>query len=69
MRLGPGRFTIEFPSLAIRGGTLAVVWNDGRLTGHSHILLATRPISGGAWNPRFITQGSGDEVQPAAPGR
>jgi len=57
--------TIEFPSLAIRGGTLAVVWNDGRLTGHSHILLATRPLSGGTWTLRFITQGSGDEVQPA----
>jgi hypothetical protein len=67
MRLGPGQYmrTIEFPSLAIRGGTLAVVWNDGRLTGHSHILLATRPLSGGTWNLRFITQGSGDEVQPA----
>jgi hypothetical protein len=67
MRLGPGQYmrTIEFPSLAIRGGTLTVVWNDGRLKGHSHILLATRSLSGSTWNLRFITQGSGDEVQPA----
>src|SRR5206468_1121483 len=50
--------------LAIRGNTLAVVWNDGRLTGHSHILLATRPLTGGTWNLRFVTQGTGDEVQP-----
>ena len=66
MKLGPGMYmrTIEFPSLAIRSGTLAVTWNDGRLTGHSHILLATRPLAGGAWNLRFVTQGTGDEVQP-----
>jgi hypothetical protein len=66
MKLGPGQYmrTIEFPSLAIRGGTLAAVWNDGRLTGHSHILLATRPLGGGTWNLRFVTQGTGDEVQP-----
>jgi BNR/Asp-box repeat len=67
MKLGPGMYmrTIEFPSLAIRGSTLAVTWNDGRLTGHSHILLATRSLSGGPWNLRFVTQGTGDEVQPA----
>jgi hypothetical protein len=66
MKLGPGQYmrTLEFPSLAIRGSTLAVVWNDGRLTGHSHILLATRPLTGGTWNLRFVTQGTGDEVQP-----
>jgi hypothetical protein len=67
MKLGPGIYmrTIEFPSLAIRSGTLAVTWNDGRLTGHSHILLATRSLAGGPWNLRFVTQGTGDEVQPA----
>jgi hypothetical protein len=67
MTLGPGMLmrTVELPSIAIDGDTLAVVWNDGRLTGHSHILLATRPLSGGSWNLRFITQGTGDEVQPA----
>jgi hypothetical protein len=66
MKLGPGMYmrTIEFPSLAIRAGTLAVTWNDGRLTGHSHILLATRSLGGGPWNLRFVTQGTGDEVQP-----
>jgi hypothetical protein len=66
MKLGPGQYmrTIEFPSLAIGNDTLAVVWNDGRLTGHSHILLATRPLAGGAWTLRFVTQGTGDEVQP-----
>jgi hypothetical protein len=67
MKLGPGQYmrTIEFPTLAIRGSTLAVTWNDGRLTGHSHILLATRSLGGGPWNLRFVTQGTGDEVQPA----
>jgi hypothetical protein len=67
MKLGPGMYmrTIEFPSLALRGSTLAATWNDGRLTGHSHILLATRSIAGGPWNLRFVTQGTGDEVQPA----
>jgi hypothetical protein len=67
MKLGPGMYmrTIEFPSLALRSGTLAVTWNDGRLTGHSHILLATRSLGGGPWNLRFVTQGTGDEVQPA----
>jgi len=66
MKLGPGMYmrSIEFPSLAIRGSTLAATWNDGRLTGHSHILLATRSLSGGPWNLRFVTQGTGDEVQP-----
>jgi hypothetical protein len=67
MKLGPGMYmrTIEFPSLALRGSTLAVTWNDGRLTGHSHVLLATRSIAGGPWNLRFVTQGTDDEVQPA----
>ena len=67
MKLGPGMYmrTIEFPSLALHAGTLAVTWNDGRLTGHSHILLATRSLGGGPWNLRFVTQGTGDEVQPA----
>jgi len=66
MKLGTGMYmrTIEFPSLAIHAGTLAVTWNDGRLTGHSHILLATRSLGGGPWNLRFVTQGTGDEVQP-----
>jgi len=67
MKLGPGMYvrTIEFPSLTIHGNTLAVTWNDGRLTGHSHILLATRALAGGPWNLRFVTQGTGDEIQPA----
>jgi len=66
MKLGTGMYmrTIEFPSLAIHAGNLAVTWNDGRLTGHSHILLATRSLGGGPWNLRFVTQGTGDEVQP-----
>src|SRR5207247_6203940 len=66
MKLGTGMYmrTIEFPSLALRAGTLAATWNDGRLTGHSHILLATRSLGGGPWNLRFVTQGTGDEVQP-----
>src|SRR5262249_5618452 len=67
MKLGTAMYmrTIEFPSLAIRAGTLAATWNDGRLTGHSHILLATRSLGAAPWNLRFVTQGTGDEVQPA----
>src|SRR4029453_3385638 len=56
MKLGPGMYmrTIEFPSLAIRSGTLAVPWNHGRVTGHSHILLATRSSGGGPWKRRVF---------------
>src|SRR5215472_16239361 len=64
--LGPGRYmrTAEFPSIAIRGGTIYVAWNDGG-QGHSHIRLATSTNGGSAWSVSFATGGSGDEVQPA----
>jgi hypothetical protein len=67
LKLGPGQLmrTIEFPSLALKDGVLYVAWNDGRLTGHSHILLADSANGGATWNLRFVTQGVGDEVQPA----
>jgi BNR/Asp-box repeat len=65
--LGPGRYarTIEFPSPAIRGGTIYVAWNDGGQGGHSHIRLATSTNGGSTWSVRFVTNGGGDEVQPA----
>ena len=67
--LGAGRYarTIEFPSIALRGGTLWVAWNDGGFgDGHSHIRLATSTDGGSTWNAApFVTSGSGDEVQPA----
>jgi len=64
--LGPGRYarTIEFPSMAIQGGTLYVAWNDGA-KGSSHIRLATSTDGGSTWATSFVTGGNGDEVQPA----
>jgi hypothetical protein len=67
--LGAGRYarTIEFPSIALRGGAIFVAWNDGGFgDGHSHIRLATSTNGGSTWNTApFATNGSGDEVQPA----
>lgn len=64
--LGPGRYmrTIEFPAIALRGNAIYVAWNDGA-SGHSHIRLATSTDGGHTWAVRFVTHGSGDEVQPA----
>jgi hypothetical protein len=64
--LGPGRYMrdLEFPAIALRGSTLYVAWND-RALGHSHIRLATSTNGGHTWAVRFVTHGSGDEVQPA----
>ena len=56
--------TIEFPSIAIRGGTIYVAWNDGA-QGRSHIRLATSTNGGSTWSVKFVTSGGGDEVQPA----
>ena len=65
--MGAGQYfrTIEFPSIALRNGTLYVAWNDGRLTGHSHIVMAISANGGASWDLRFITQGTSDELQPA----
>ena len=64
--LGPGRYmrTIEFPSIAMRGSTIYVAWNDGA-QGRSHIRLATSTNGGSTWSKSFVTGGGGDEVQPA----
>jgi hypothetical protein len=64
--LGPGRYmrTIEFPTVALRGNAIYVAWNDGA-SGHSHIRLAASTNGGHTWAVRFVTHGSGDEVQPA----
>ena len=64
--LGPGRYmrTIEFPTIAIRGGTIYVAWNDGG-QGRSHIRLARSANGGSTWAVSFVTGGGGDEVQPA----
>jgi hypothetical protein len=66
LSLGPGRYmrTIEFPTIAIRGGTIYVAWNDGT-QGRSHIRLARSANGGSTWTVSFVTGGSGDEVQPA----
>jgi len=66
LELGPGQFvrTIEFPTLALRGNTLWVAWNDGA-TGRSHIRLATSTDGGATWQRSAATKGSGDEIQPA----
>jgi hypothetical protein len=66
LSLGPGRYmrTIEFPSIAIRSGTIYVAWNDGA-SGKSHIRLATSTNGGATWSVSFVTSGNGDEVQPA----
>jgi hypothetical protein len=66
LSLGPGRYmrTIEFPSPAIRGGTIYVAWNDGA-SGRSHIRLATSTDGGATWSVSFVTSGNGDELQPA----
>ena len=64
--LGPGRYMrdLELPAIALRGNALYAAWNDGAL-GHSHIRLATSTDGGHTWAVRFVTHGSGDEVQPA----
>ena len=66
LSLGPGRYMrdLEFPAIALRGNTIYVAWND-RASGHSHIRLATSGNGGHTWAVRFVTHGSGDEVQPA----
>jgi BNR/Asp-box repeat len=64
--LGPGRYMrdLEFPAIALHGSAISVAWND-RASGHSHIRLATSTDGGRTWTARFVTHGSGDEVQPA----
>jgi hypothetical protein len=66
LHLGPGRFarTIEFPSPAVLGGTIYVAWNDGT-SGRSHIRLASSTNGGATWSTKFVTSGTGEEVQPA----
>ena len=66
LSLGPGRYMrdLEFPAIALRGNAIYVAWNDG-VSGHSHIRLATSTDGGHTWAVRFVTHGSGDEVQPA----
>lgn len=64
--LGRGRYMrdIEFPTIALRGKTVYVAWNDGAL-GKSHIRLATSANGGTTWSVSFVTKGTGDELQPA----
>ena len=69
LSLGPGKYMrdLEFPAIALRGNAIYVAWND-RTHGHSHIRLATSTNGGHTWAVRFVTHGSGDEVQPALSG-
>lgn len=64
--LGRGRYMrdMEFPTIALRGKTVYVGWNDGAL-GKSHIRLATSTNGGATWSVSFVTKGTGDELQPA----
>lgn len=66
IEVAPGRVirTIEFPSLAVRGGTLYVVWNDGS-SGHSHVAMARSADRGLTWARSAVTGGGGDDLQPA----
>ena len=66
LELGPGQLmrNAEFPAIAELGGTLYVAWNDGS-TGHSHIRLASSRDGGQTWTLAWVTQGAGNELQPA----
>ncbi len=56
--------TAEFPTVAKRGNSLLVAWNDGT-SGKNHVRLARSTDRGATWTTSDITSGSGDEVQPA----
>jgi hypothetical protein len=64
--LGPGQYvrTAEFPVLAMHGDRLWLAWNDGA-SGRSHIKLATSGPNAQLWHISSVTNGSGDEIQPA----
>jgi hypothetical protein len=64
--LGPGRYMrdLELPTIALRGNTVYVAWNDGA-QGKSHIRLAASTDGGRSWSLSWATQGAADEVQPA----
>lgn len=66
LRLNPGQVirTIEFPTLAIRNGTLWLAWNDGA-TGRSHIQLASSADGAKTWKISTASRSDGDEIQPA----
>jgi BNR repeat-like domain len=66
LELGPGELirTIEFPTLAMHGGTVWAAWNDGA-TGRSHIRLARSHNGGRTWTTSEVTRGTTDEIQPA----
>jgi len=65
IRVGPGQLirTIEFPTVALRGGSLYVAWNDGA-SGHSHVKLARSSDGAATWSTSRVTSGGGDEFQP-----
>lgn len=66
LKLGPGMYmrNLEFPTMAHFGNALYVAWNDGQ-SGRSHIRLAKSTDGGQSWSTKFITSGTGDELQPA----
>lgn len=66
LKLGPGMYmrNLEFPTMALFGNGLYVAWNDGQ-NGRSHIRLAKSTDGGQHWSTKFITSGTGDELQPA----
>ena len=64
--LGDGKFirTIEFPTLALAGGSLYAAWNDGA-NGNSHVRIARSSDGAASWSTSWVTTGSGDELQPS----
>jgi hypothetical protein len=64
--LAPGQYmrNLEFPTLAFFKRDLYVAWNDGALGG-SHIRLARSTTNGATWSTKWVTSGTGDELQPA----
>lgn len=66
LEVGPGQVirTIEFPSMVVQNGALAVAWNDGA-SGRSHIALARSTDQGATWTKSSVTAGGANELQPA----
>jgi hypothetical protein len=55
----------EFPSMVVRGGVLAVAWNDTSPSGGAQVRLAQSSDGGRRWSSVFVTSGPGQRIQPA----
>jgi hypothetical protein len=54
---------LEFPTLAVRNGTVYAAWDDGA-NGTSNIRFASSRDRGATWSLGWATNGPGDDVQP-----